>query len=253
MTADSVALREFLLAFADDEHLMGQQHTEWIGVAPFLEEDLAFSSIGQDELGHAVLLYELVSEIDGTDPASDAVIDALAYGRTAEEYRSCALTEYVTTDWAEALVRHWIYDMVEELRWGLVSSSTNTALAAVSVRVSREESYHRMHGDALLNVLLTNSIAHSKLLDALNTIGPLVPSLFAPTTGEDELIGAGVLRASVANLAAPAAAQIAERFETEWTIAAPAGDERSDHRSDHFAPLMSRMREVIEYDLEATW
>ena len=54
------ALREFLLAFADDEHLMGQQHTEWIGVAPFLEEDLALASIGQDELCHAVMLYELV-------------------------------------------------------------------------------------------------------------------------------------------------------------------------------------------------
>ena len=66
-------VREFLLAFADDEHLMGQQHTEWIGVAPFLEEDLAFSSIGQDELGHAALLYELVLELDGIEPTDTAV------------------------------------------------------------------------------------------------------------------------------------------------------------------------------------
>ncbi len=61
------ALREYLLAFADDEHFMGQQHTEWIGVAPFLEEDLAFSSIGQDELGHAAMLYELVLDLDFLD------------------------------------------------------------------------------------------------------------------------------------------------------------------------------------------
>ena len=42
MTIDDPSLREHLLAFADDEHLMGQGHTEWIGVAPFLEEDMAF-------------------------------------------------------------------------------------------------------------------------------------------------------------------------------------------------------------------
>ena len=56
----SPAARDIILAFADDEHLMGQQHTEWIGVAPFLEEDLAFASIGQDELGHAALLLEAI-------------------------------------------------------------------------------------------------------------------------------------------------------------------------------------------------
>ena len=63
MTAPGLTngVREFLLAFADDEHLMGQQHTEWIGVAPFLEEDLAFCSIGQDELGHAASLYAIVA------------------------------------------------------------------------------------------------------------------------------------------------------------------------------------------------
>jgi ring-1,2-phenylacetyl-CoA epoxidase subunit PaaC len=98
-------VRDYLLALADDEHLMGQQHTEWIGVAPFLEEDLAFSSIGQDELGHAVLLYELVCELDGVE-VTDAAVDGLAY-RAGDDYRSCALVEYQTADWAEALVRHW--------------------------------------------------------------------------------------------------------------------------------------------------
>ncbi len=56
MTVLSESAIEYLLAFADDEHLMGQRYTEWIGVAPFLEEDLALASIGQDELGHAAML-----------------------------------------------------------------------------------------------------------------------------------------------------------------------------------------------------
>jgi ring-1,2-phenylacetyl-CoA epoxidase subunit PaaC len=48
---------ELLLALADDELVLGHRHSEWTGWAPYLEEDLAFSSIGQDEVGHARLLY----------------------------------------------------------------------------------------------------------------------------------------------------------------------------------------------------
>ena len=48
------AERAHLLALADDEHMVGARHTNWIGLGPFLEEDLAFCSIAQDELGHAI-------------------------------------------------------------------------------------------------------------------------------------------------------------------------------------------------------
>ena len=146
-------VREFLLAFADDEHLMGQQHTEWIGVAPFLEEDLAFSSIGQDELGHAALLYELVLELDGIE-ITDEAVDELAYRRNADDYRSCHLVEASVSDWAEALVRHWVYDTFEAMRWQLVVDSSIPRLRTIAQRALREEAFHRMHADALLDRLL---------------------------------------------------------------------------------------------------
>ncbi len=247
------ALREYLLAFADDEHLMGQQHTEWIGVAPFLEEDLAFSSIGQDELGHSVLLYELVSELDGTDPSSDAVIDALAYDRDAAEYRSSALTEYATTDWAEALVRHWIYDIAEEMRWSLVADSTHAPLAAVAERVGREESYHRMHANALLDALLSSAKAKEKLLQALATISPLAAGLLGPTAGEEQLIAAGVIGESPSGLSDQLSKAIGNRFGTTGPSNSPSEYPRNSDRSESFSPLMARMREVIEYDPGATW
>ena len=115
---------------------------EWIGVAPFLEEDLALSSIGQDELGHAALLYELVLGLDGIEP-TDTAVDELAFGRPSPHYRSCHLVERATTDWAEALVRHWIYDTFEEMRWRLVTGSSLPDLATVAAKALREEAYHR--------------------------------------------------------------------------------------------------------------
>lgn len=247
------ALREYLLAFADDEHLMGQQHTEWIGVAPFLEEDLAFASIGQDELGHSVMLYELVCELDGVEP-TDAVIDSLAYGRGAAEYRSCALTERVTADWAEALVRHWIYDSVEHMRWSLVAESSHESLTAVSERVRREESYHRMHADALLDALLPDAAAREAILAALELWTPMVAGLLAPAEGEDQLVSNRVLSASSSSLLPNVAAAIEARFDVpvdlgDASTIAPRGPDRSLH----FAPLMTRMREVLDLDPNAQW
>ena len=44
---------------ADDEFVIGFSDSEWTGIAPILEEDVAMSSLAQDELGHAAALYGL--------------------------------------------------------------------------------------------------------------------------------------------------------------------------------------------------
>jgi ring-1,2-phenylacetyl-CoA epoxidase subunit PaaC len=71
------ALAELLLTMADDEFVSGFTDSEWTGIAPLLEEDVAISSISQDELGHARALYQLLAEVldDGRDE------DAIAYDR----------------------------------------------------------------------------------------------------------------------------------------------------------------------------
>ena len=43
-------MNELLLGLADDELVLGWRDSEWTGIAPVLEEDVAFSSIAQFEL-----------------------------------------------------------------------------------------------------------------------------------------------------------------------------------------------------------
>ena len=246
------ALREFLFAFADDEHLMGQQHTEWIGVAPFLEEDLAFSSIGQDELGHAVMLYELVCELDGVEP-TDAAIDALAYGRGAAEYRSCSLVEYTTTNWAEALVRHWIYDTLEAMRWSLVAESTYQPLAELSARVAGEERYHLRHADALLDGLMADPAARAKCHEALDELQADVLRVCPEAGDERELVKAGILSEFHHTLMDPLRGAIEARFDWSFGPIDLVAYSRGSKRSEHFGPLMARMREVLDLDPSAAW
>ena len=87
-------------------------------------------------------------------------------------YRCCHLAEYTTRDWAEALVRHWIYDTFEALRWQLVAESSLLKLASVARRALQEEAFHRRHADALLDKLLASPEPRERILEALDVVGP---------------------------------------------------------------------------------
>ena len=109
------ALVAYLLAWADDELMLGHRDSEWTGVAPQLEEDVAFSSIAQDEIGHAALVYGLVAGLTGDDA------DRLALRRPVEEYRHAALLEQLNGDWAFTIARHLFYDLADARRTGALS------------------------------------------------------------------------------------------------------------------------------------
>ena len=66
--AEPSALSSLLLTLADDELVIGYWDTEWTGIAPILEEDVAMSSIAQDEIGHALAYYEMLSSLTGIAP-----------------------------------------------------------------------------------------------------------------------------------------------------------------------------------------
>jgi len=248
MSDFSPAARQAILAFADDEHLMGQQHTEWIGVAPFLEEDLAFASIGQDELGHAALLFEVLVGGD------DADIDALAFFREAPEWRSCRFVEQTLPEWGDTLVRHWLYDSAEELRWQLFDGSSIQALADISERALSEERFHRQHGDALLDVLLTVTDAQERLLGSLSRLLPSALTMFDGVAEEAQAISEGVVQNSLASLGPEWQARVDARFgAVDWQgVTARDVAQRTERHAD-FAPLLARMLEVLDLDRSVTW
>ena len=135
---------ESVLAFADDELVLGWRDSEWTGVAPFLEEDVAFSSIAQGEIGHARALYELTAGILGGDA------DALAFDREPADYRCAPFVELqLVGDWAATIARHWLYETADSIRVADLTSSDWPELAGLAAKMDREEAYHRMHSRPL--------------------------------------------------------------------------------------------------------
>jgi ring-1,2-phenylacetyl-CoA epoxidase subunit PaaC len=129
-----------LLGLADDELVLGWRDSEWTGIAPLLEEDVAFSSIAQNEIGHARAVYELLVGADG-----DA--DALAFDRKPEEYRCAPLVELHLLEWAHTIARRWLYEVADEIRITALKDDSDPAVAGLAAKIDREEAYHRMHAE----------------------------------------------------------------------------------------------------------
>ncbi|HEX7309746.1 MAG TPA: 1,2-phenylacetyl-CoA epoxidase subunit PaaC, partial [Gaiellaceae bacterium] len=128
-----------LIEYADDELILGWRDSEWTGIAPSLEEDVAFSSIAQNEIGHARALYELAARDLGT------TADELAFDRDPSEYRCAPLVELRKLDWAHTIARHWLYETADELRLAALKESGDPEVAGLAAKMDREEVYHRLH------------------------------------------------------------------------------------------------------------
>ncbi|MHB8645721.1 MAG: 1,2-phenylacetyl-CoA epoxidase subunit PaaC [Thermomicrobiales bacterium] len=184
------ALAELLRTLADDEFVLGFWDSEWTGIAPMLEEDVAFSSLAQDEIGHARVLYELLAALTG-DTA-----DQIAYGRQPEEYRHARLLDHPRTDWAFSIARRFLYDTADAARLAVLADSSYAPLAGIVAKIRREETYHRMHMEAWVKRLAeAGGEAHQRLASALETLWPDALTLFTPLEGEEELLNAGILPA----------------------------------------------------------
>jgi ring-1,2-phenylacetyl-CoA epoxidase subunit PaaC len=130
-----------LLELADDELIVGWRDSEWTGIAPTLEEDVAFSSIAQNEIGHARALYEVAARDLGTDA------DALAFDRRPEEYRCAALVQLRLPDWARTIARRWLYEQADAVRIEALKSVDDDEVAQLAAKIDREEVYHRLHAE----------------------------------------------------------------------------------------------------------
>ena len=157
---------QLLLDLADDELILGWRNSEWTGIAPFLEEDVAFSSIAQNEIGHARALYELAARELGT------TADELAFDRKPSEYRSAPLVELRRLEWARTIARHWLYETADEIRLGALKDSDDDAIAGLAAKMDREETYHRIHADMWVDRLLAAPEGRERLNEAVDELWP---------------------------------------------------------------------------------
>jgi len=244
------ALAELILSAADDEFVIGFWDSEWTGIAPMLEEDVATSSIAQDEIGHARALYELLAELTDDDP------DRIAYGREPADYRHAALLNHPRGDWAFTVARRYLYETADAVRLAALEHSTHEPLALLVGKMRREETYHLLHADAWLRRLAEGGPAtRDRLVAALRSVWADAQQVFAPLAAEEELLRDGLLPRPMETLHGEWQARVRPVLEPiagELPDAVPSPDGRT-RRADDFVWLHTEFTSVSRAEAGAMW
>jgi ring-1,2-phenylacetyl-CoA epoxidase subunit PaaC len=217
-------------ALADDELILGHRHSEWTGYAPHIEEDVAFASIAQDEIGHAASYYSLIAD-EGRD------VDALALGRSVDAYRNAVLCERPNTDWAFTLARHWLYDHADDIRLEALERTSEPRLRQLVTKIRREERYHLLHADYWMKRVAQGPVeARSRVISAMANAFAEAGGLFEPFEREHEALDEGWL---------PVASPVVRTKFLEWATSAlddlglPGGTEREEVSTSEFVASSS--------------
>ena len=146
LAANNSIIIELLYQLADDDFILAYRGSEWLGLAPHIEEDVAYSSISQDMMGHAAMFYQLLEEL------GEGNVDKLAHARPIKERKNAILLELVNGpgfylhkpkyDWAFAVVRNYFYTQAKKLKMDSLKTSSYKPLANLAVNVNMELYYH---------------------------------------------------------------------------------------------------------------
>ena len=246
------ALKELLFKMADDELILGHRNSEWTGLGPILEEDIAFSSMAQDKIGHAWAIYQILhNQLGEKDP------DSLAFQRDAKDFRSCQFGGLPNGEFDFSLARQFLFDHAEKMRYEMLAASSFQPLANLAKKIKGELKYHVMHNDSWM-LQLGNGTEESKarMQTAMNEAFPFARGIFENGNFEEELMSNGIFQGE-------------EELKTKWyqsieTVLeksnlkipdinglAPENGGRHGYHSEHLQPLLNEMCEVVNADPEA--
>ena len=246
-------LKELLYKIADDQLILGHRNSEWTGFGPLLEEDIAFSSMAQDKVGQSLALYQMLHQLGAAPP------DTTAFLRKANQFHNCIFVELPNGEYDFSLVRHFLFDTAELIRFEMLSESSYRPLAELSTKIRGELRYHVLHANTWIKQLGTaTEESISRLQHSLEFGLPYAAGIFEPSSYENDLISSGIFGGEMV---------LKERWMEQiekiirqtsltipsWASVNPVLGGRTGIHSEYLQPLLDEMSEVIRIDPTAEW
>lgn len=248
-----LALKELLYKMADDLLILGHRNSEWTGIGPLLEEDIAFSSMAQDKVGQSWTYYKLLNELGEADP------DTVAFTRNAEQFHNSQFVELPNGEYDFSLMRHYLFDQADFLRLQALTESPVEEVALVAKKLRGEVKYHLMHGTTWVQQLGQGTEeSKARMQQALETALPYALGIFEPSPMEDVLVESGIFVGEEA--LKTQWMQEVEKVITaaglnmpSWDSLQPVYGGRTGQHTEHLQPLLDEMTEVFSVDPTADW
>ncbi|MDA7966287.1 1,2-phenylacetyl-CoA epoxidase subunit PaaC [Ruegeria sp.] len=252
MTRDE-AFHQFLLRMGDNTLILGHRVSEWCGLAPVLEEDIALANTALDLIGQTQMWLGLAGEIDGGKSADD-----LAFLRDAWDFRNVLLVEVPNGDFGRTLMRQFLFDAWHSIMLGRLIKSSDNRVAAIAAKASKEVAYHlERSGDTVVGLGDGTEESHARMQEALDYLWPYVGEMFASDDVDAEMVKAGIAP-NPADLRAEYDALVG-RVLTEATLTIP--ESRFAHKggrdgrmhTEHLGHLLTQMQWLQRAYPGATW
>jgi ring-1,2-phenylacetyl-CoA epoxidase subunit PaaC len=248
-----LALKELLYKMADDQLILGHRNSEWTGMGPLLEEDIAFSSMAQDKVGQSLALYTLLQQVGENDP------DTIAFTRNANQFHNCVFVELPNLEYDFSLIRHFLFDTAEAIRFEMLTHSSYEPLAQLATKIRGELRYHTLHANTWMKQLGSASPESiGRLQKSLEYAMPYALGIFEDSPFEQDLIKNGIFEGEQ---------KLKEKWVTkvetiisqtrlhlpDWNLVQPVMGGRLGKHSEHLQPLLDEMSEVFKIDPTAEW
>ena len=180
---------EYIIRLADDRLILGHRLSEWCGHAPILEEDIALANIALDCIGQANYLYGAAAELEGEKRTADEIV----YFREAVEYKNLLLLEQPNVDFAQTIVRQFLYDSFGILLFDELQKSTCAPLAGIAQKAVKELRYHFRHSSQwMLRLGDGTKESHERAQNAVNNFWKYTDEMFLSDLLESELSTEGI-------------------------------------------------------------
>jgi ring-1,2-phenylacetyl-CoA epoxidase subunit PaaC len=234
----------FLLHAGDNALVLGQRLVALVGHAPILEEELGIANVALDLLGHARMWLTYAGEVEGTNRTEDD----FAYFRGAGEFRNALLVEQPNGNFADTIVRQFLFDAWHARALGAWSASDDERIAAIAQKAKREVDYHvTRSGDWVVRLGDGTDKSHALAQTALDALWPYTGELFDSGDADRDLAARGIavppeaLRdawlGDVGDVLARATLAVPE---SGWS---PSGGKRGVH-TEHLGYLLAEMQSL---------
>ena len=186
-------LFEYLLRLGDSPLVLAQRLGEWVGKGPVLEEELATVNVGLDLLGHARLWLSYAGEVEARYAPHARDEDALAFLRDGSAFRNLLLVEQPNGDYADTLVRQFLFDAWHVLALGALAHSRDERVAEIAAKAAKEVEYHvERSGNWIVRLGDGTDESHGRTQKALDALWTYTGEMFMTDRIDAAMLKEGV-------------------------------------------------------------
>ncbi len=229
----------YALRLGDDALILSHRLSEWVGHGPELEEDIALANTALDLLGQARLLLSHAGECEGRNRDEDA----LAYGRDVMDFSNLLLVEQPNGDFAQTMMRQFLFDAYAVELWPRLSASHDEILAGIAGKAAKEAAYHVEQSAAwVVRMGDGTEESHARIQAGLDLLWPYASEMFEADEVEVMLAEKGIAVAS-SDMQAPWQTRVEAVLENAG-LAPPQGaglrtGGRQGRHSEHLGHLLA--------------